>query len=75
VTGFRGLAGSGKKPALVELAHTLHRQGFEAVFCAPTASADTLRRDGLEDAMTLERFYSDLRTRSRLSPRSSGGAG
>jgi conjugative relaxase-like TrwC/TraI family protein len=71
VTGFRGLAGSGKSTALVELAHALHRQGFEAVFCAPTASAaDTLRRDGLEDAMTLERFYSDLRTRSRLSPRS-----
>jgi conjugative relaxase-like TrwC/TraI family protein len=71
VTGFRGLAGSGKSTALVELAHTLHRQGFEAVFCAPTASAaDTLRRDGLENAMTLERFYSDLHTRSRLSPRS-----
>ena len=71
VTGFRGLAGSGKSTALTELAHALHRQGFEAVFCAPTASAaDTLRRDGLEDAMTLERFYSDLRTRSRLSPRS-----
>jgi len=71
VTGFRGLAGSGKSTALVELAQTFHRQGFEAVFCAPTASAaDTLRRDGLEDAMTLERFYSDLRTRSRLSPRS-----
>jgi conjugative relaxase-like TrwC/TraI family protein len=71
VTGFRGLAGSGKSTALVELAHTLHRHGFEAVFCAPTGSAaDTLRRDGLEDAMTLERFYSDLRTRSRLSPRS-----
>jgi conjugative relaxase-like TrwC/TraI family protein len=71
VTGFRGLAGSGKSTALVELARALHRQGFEAVFCAPTASAaDTLRRDGLEDAMTLERFYSDLHTRSRLSPRS-----
>jgi conjugative relaxase-like TrwC/TraI family protein len=71
VTGFRGLAGSGKSTALAELAHALHRQGFQAVFCAPTASAaDTLRRDGLEDAMTLERFYSDLRTRSRLSPRS-----
>jgi conjugative relaxase-like TrwC/TraI family protein len=71
VTGFRGLAGSGKSTALAELAHALHRQGFEAVFCAPTASAaDTLRRDGLEDAMTLERFYSDLHTRSRLSPRS-----
>ena len=49
VTGFRGLAGSGKSTALVELAHALHRQGFEAVFCAPTASAaDTLRRDELD---------------------------
>jgi conjugative relaxase-like TrwC/TraI family protein len=70
VTGFRGLAGSGKSTALVELARTLHRQGFEAVFCAPTASAaDTLRRDGLE-AVTLQRFHGDLRIRSRLSPRS-----
>jgi len=70
VTGFRGLAGSGKSTALTELARTLHRQGFEAVFCAPTASAaDTLRRDGLE-AMTLQRFHGDLRTRSRLSSRS-----
>jgi conjugative relaxase-like TrwC/TraI family protein len=70
VTGFRGLAGSGKSAALVELAHALHRQGFEAVFCAPTASAaDTLRRDELH-AVTLEGFYSDLRTRSRLSSRS-----
>jgi conjugative relaxase-like TrwC/TraI family protein len=68
ITGFRGLAGSGKSTALVELARTLHRQGFEAVFCAPTASAaDTLRRDGLE-ALTLQRFHGDLRTRSRLSP-------
>ncbi|HEV2393362.1 MAG TPA: AAA family ATPase [Verrucomicrobiae bacterium] len=71
VTGFRGLAGSGKSTALVELTRMLHRQGFEAVFCAPTASAaDTLRRDGLEDAVTLQRFHGDLRTRSRLSPRS-----
>lgn len=70
VTGC-GLAGSGKSTALVELARTLHRQGFDAVFCAPTASAaDTLRRDGLEDAMTLQRFHGDLRTRSRLSLRS-----
>jgi len=71
ITGFRGLAGSGKSTALVELARTLHKQGFEAVFCAPTASAaDTLRRDGLEDAMTLQRFHGDLRVRSKLSPRS-----
>src|SRR3984957_15455102 len=71
VTGFRGLAGSGKSTALVELAHALHKNGFEAVFCAPTASAaDSLRRDGLERAMTLQRLHSDLHTWVRLSPRS-----
>jgi conjugative relaxase-like TrwC/TraI family protein len=70
VTGFRGLAGSGKSTALTELARTLHREGFEAVFCAPTASAaDTLRRDGLE-AMTLQRLHGNLSTWARLSPRS-----
>lgn len=71
VTGFRGLAGTGKSTALVELARTLHQKGFETVFCAPTAAAaDSLRRNGLEDAMTLQRLYSDLCTRTRLSPRS-----
>lgn len=70
VTGFRGLGGTGKSTALVELAHTLHHNGLEGVFCAPTASAaDSLRRDGLEDAMTLQRLCSDFRTRTRLSPR------
>jgi len=70
ITGFRGLAGSGKSTALTELARTLHREGFEAVFCAPTASAaDTLRRDGLE-AMTLQRLHGNLSTWARLSPRS-----
>jgi conjugative relaxase-like TrwC/TraI family protein len=71
VTGFRGLAGSGKSTALVELAHALHKNGFEAVFCAPTAAAaDSLRKDGLECAMTLQRLRSDLHTWARLSPRS-----
>ncbi len=70
VTGFRGLAGSGKSTTLVALAHALRQQGFEAMFCAPTASAaDTLRRDGLE-AVTLEGFYRNLHIRNRLSPRS-----
>ncbi|PYJ59745.1 MAG: hypothetical protein DME24_11940 [Verrucomicrobia bacterium] len=69
-TGFRGLAGSGKSTVLVELGRVLHREGFEPVFCAPTASAaDTLRKDGL-DAVTLQRLYGDLSTRARLSPRS-----
>jgi hypothetical protein len=40
------------------------------VFCASTAAAaDSLRPDGLEDAMTLQRLYSDVRIRTRLSPR------
>ena len=68
VTGFRGLAGSGKSTTLAELAKALHQRGYEAVFCAPTASAaDTLRRDGLE-AVTLDSFYGSLRLQSRLSP-------
>ena len=47
-TGFRGLAGSGKSTALVELTRTLDNEGFEPVFCAPTAAAaDTLRKDNV----------------------------
>src|SRR5207302_3989104 len=69
-TGFRGLAGSGKSTVLVELARVLHREGFEPIFCAPTASAaDTLRKDAFE-AMTLQRLHGDLSLWARLSPRS-----
>jgi conjugative relaxase-like TrwC/TraI family protein len=69
-TGFRGLAGSGKSTALVELARVLHRKGFEPVFCAPTASAaDTLRKDGL-DATTFQHLRGNLQTRSTLNSRS-----
>ncbi len=69
-TGFRGLAGSGKSTVLVEMARVLHREGFEPIFCAPTASAaDTLRKDGL-DAMTLPKLLSDPNARAMLSPRS-----
>lgn len=68
-TGFRGLAGSGKSTMLKELARSLRQEGFEPVFCAPTASAaDTLRKDGL-DAMTLQRLHGSLATGSRLSSR------
>src|SRR6266545_428942 len=69
-TGFRGLAGSGKSTVLVEMARVLHREGFEPIFCAPTASAaDTLRKDGL-DAMTLPKLLGDPNARAMLSPRS-----
>ena len=57
-TGFRGLAGSGKSTALVELESAISKAGFSPVFCAPTASAAaTLRKDGLQ-AVTLAKFLS-----------------
>ena len=68
ITGFRGLAGSGKSTALLELAGIIRREGFKPLFCAPTASAaDTLRKDGM-DAMTLQRLHGSLAVGGRLSP-------
>jgi hypothetical protein len=68
-TGFRGLAGSGKSTALVELARVLRNEGFTPVFCAPTASAaDTLRKDKLE-AITLAKLLSDPLAQRQLSRR------
>ncbi len=72
-TGFRGLAGSGKSTALVELASALVRRGYDPVFCAPTASAaDTLRKDSLpgqnHDAAKTAAVTCD--SAFRLSPRS-----
>jgi ATP-dependent exoDNAse (exonuclease V) alpha subunit len=67
-TGFRGLAGSGKSTALLELAGIIRREGFKPLFCAPTASAaDTLRKDGM-DAMTLQRLHGSLAAGGKLSP-------
>ena len=67
-TGFRGLAGSGKSTALLELAGIIRHEGFKPLFCAPTASAaDTLRKDGM-DAMTLQRLHGNLAGGGRLSP-------
>ena len=69
-TGFRGLAGSGKSTALVELARVLRNEDFTPVFCAPTASAaDTLRKDRL-DAVTLQKLLTDQKMQQRLSARS-----
>jgi len=70
-TGFRGLAGSGKSTALAELATALCRRGYDAVFCAPTASAaDTLRKEVsyLAKTMTLQKLLADSDAQSRLSP-------
>jgi conjugative relaxase-like TrwC/TraI family protein len=69
-TGFRGLAGSGKSTALVELARVLRNEGYVPVFCAPTASAaDTLRKDRLE-AVTLQKLLTDQTMQQKLSARS-----
>jgi conjugative relaxase-like TrwC/TraI family protein len=70
-TGFRGLAGSGKSTALVELATALCHRGYDSVFCAPTASAaDTLRKEVsyLAKTMTLQKLLADPQAQSRLSP-------
>ena len=70
-TGFRGLAGSGKSTALVELATALCHRGYDSVFCAPTASAaDTLRKEVsyLAKTMTLQKLLADPHAQSRLSP-------
>jgi conjugative relaxase-like TrwC/TraI family protein len=70
-TGFRGLAGSGKSTALVELATALCHRGYDSVFCAPTASAaDTLRKEVsyLAKTMTLQKLLADPNVRDRLSP-------
>ncbi|MCI0541165.1 MAG: relaxase domain-containing protein [Verrucomicrobiales bacterium] len=70
VTGFRGLAGSGKSTALVELARVFRNERFEPVFCAPTASAaDTLRKESLA-TMTLQKLLVDPATQHQLSTRS-----
>ncbi len=69
-TGFRGLAGTGKSTVLVELNRILDNEGFEALFCAPTAAAaDTLRKDKLE-AVTLPRLLTDWAMQRTLSARS-----
>lgn len=69
-TGFRGLAGTGKSTVLGELARVLEREGFEPVFCAPTAAAaDTLRKDNIS-ATTLARLLVTGSTQHTLSWRS-----
>jgi conjugative relaxase-like TrwC/TraI family protein len=69
-TGFRGLAGTGKSTVLGELARVLDNEGFEPVFCAPTAAAaDTLRKDNIP-ATTLARLLLTGSTQRALSRRS-----
>jgi hypothetical protein len=70
-TGFRGLAGSGKSTALVELATALCHGGYDAFFCAPTASAAaTLRNEVsyLANTKTLQKLLADPNVHHQLSP-------
>ena len=74
VTGFRGLAGSGKSMTLVELAQVLQSEGRHSMFCAPTASAvNTLRTDLKplgQEPMTIAKLLADPEARQSLSNRS-----
>ncbi len=57
ISGFRGLAGTGKTTTLRELRRAVEGVGLDAVFCAPTAAAtDVLRKDGFADASTLAKL-------------------
>jgi len=76
-TGFRGLAGTGKSTALLELARVLHSESRHCLFCAPTASAtDTLRKDlrslrtATSEPMTIAKLLSDPMAQRQLSSRS-----
>lgn len=54
ISGFRGLAGTGKTTTLQELRRAVESVGLTPVFCAPTAAAtDVLRKDGFAEASTL----------------------
>jgi conjugative relaxase-like TrwC/TraI family protein len=57
ISGFRGLAGTGKTTTLQELRHAVEDAGLSPVFCAPTAAAtDVLRKDGFAEASTLAKL-------------------
>jgi conjugative relaxase-like TrwC/TraI family protein len=58
-TGLRGLAGTGKTKTLRTLHAGVATAGFDTVFCAPTAAADVLRKDGFESATTLQKLLMD----------------
>jgi conjugative relaxase-like TrwC/TraI family protein len=66
VTGLRGLAGTGKTKALLELVAACKEARVEPLFCAPTAAAtEVLRTEGFE-AVTLQSL---LLTKPALSAR------
>ena len=57
ITGFRGLAGTGKTTTLHELRRAVEAAGLAPLFCAPTAAAtEVLRKDGFKEASTLAKL-------------------
>jgi conjugative relaxase-like TrwC/TraI family protein len=71
VTGFRGLAGTGKTTTLKEFGRVVAQAGGEAVFLAPTAGAvDVLRKDGFKGAVTLAKLLADPQAQAGISGRS-----
>ena len=71
VTGFQGLAGTGKTTTLKELARVVTDAGHASVFLAPTTGAvDVLRKDGFRDALTLAKLLTDEQAQAKLGPRS-----
>jgi conjugative relaxase-like TrwC/TraI family protein len=69
---LRGAAGVGKTTLLGEINRALNDKGITVQYCAPTASAaNTLRREGLANATTLQSFLldqdsSDLRSKPAI---------
>lgn len=71
ITGFRGIAGTGKTTTLREFGRVVAEVGGDVVFLAPTAGAvDVLRRDGFSGAATLAKFLVDPEVHARVSDRS-----
>ena len=72
-TGFRGLAGTGKSTALLELARVLQAEGWQSLFCAPTAAAvDVLRKDlkaMRQEPVTVAKLLADVRLQDAVSAR------
>ena len=71
ITGFRGLAGTGKTTALKEFGRVVADVGHEAVFLAPTTGAvDVLRKDGFKGALTLAKLLTDPEAQVKISENS-----
>jgi conjugative relaxase-like TrwC/TraI family protein len=71
ITGFRGLAGTGKTTTLKEFGRVVAQVDHEAVFLAPTTGAvDVLRKDGFKGAMTLAKLLTDPEAQVKISEKS-----